>query len=135
MDGSIIDKFLKSTLFAVEFPDANTLKYSFLIEGKNNIVTAPIEVDGNMMTIKMSANNPTYKDVEIYTFQDQDNTQMHMYMPTSSFEKFFANTSVHVMLGNGQLKENDTEAIAGVYKSVADAVESINLSIVMTKAK
>ena len=56
-------------------------------------------------------------------------------MPTTSFEKFFANTSVHVMLGNGQLKENDTEEIAGVYKTIADAVESINLSLVMTKAK
>lgn len=71
-------------------------------------MTAPIEVSGNKMTIKMCANNPAYKDVEVYTFQDQDDTQMHMYMPTSSFEKFFANTSVHVMLGNGQLKENDT---------------------------
>lgn len=98
-------------------------------------MTAHIEVDGNKMTIKMSANNPAFQDVEVYTFQDQDDTQMHMYMPTSSFEKFFANTSVHVMLGNGQLKENDTETIAGVYKSVADAIESINLSIVMTKAK
>jgi hypothetical protein len=86
------------------------------------------------MTIKMSENGP-YQDVEIYTFQDQDNTQMHMYMSTTSFEKFFANTSVHVMLGGGQLQEDDTEAIAGVYKSVADAVESINLSIVMTKAE
>jgi hypothetical protein len=38
------------------------------------------------------------------------------------------------MLGNGQLDANDTEAIAGVYKTVADAVESINLSIVMTKS-
>ncbi|MBQ2365660.1 MAG: hypothetical protein II293_00715 [Bacteroidaceae bacterium] len=52
----------------------------------------------------MSANNPAYKDVKVYTFQDQDDTQMHKYMPTSSFEKFFANTPVHVMLGNGQLK-------------------------------
>ena len=58
-----------------------------------------------------------------------------MYMPTSSFEKFFANTSVHVMLGNGQLDKNDADAIAGVYKTIADAVESINLSIVMSKAK
>jgi hypothetical protein len=55
-------------------------------------------------------------------------------MPTNSFEKFFANTSVAVMLGNGQLDKNSTEAIAGVYKTIADAVESINLSLVMTKA-
>ena len=134
MDGSIIDKFLKSTLFAVEFPDANTLKYSFLVNGQTTPMTAPIEVEGNKMTIKMSANGAAFQDVVVYTFQDQDNTQMHLYMPTSSFEKFFANTSVYVMLGNGQLDANDTEAIAGVYKTVADAVESINLSIVMTKS-
>ena len=134
MDGSIIDKFLKSTLFAVEFPDVKTLKYSFLVNGQANPMTAPIEVEGNKMTIKMSANGAAFQDVVVYTFQDQDNTQMHLYMPTSSFEKFFANTSVYVMLGNGQLDANDTEAIAGVYKTVADAVESINLSIVMTKS-
>ena len=134
MDGTIIDKFLKSTLFAVEFPDANTLKYSFLVAGQSNSMTAPINVEGNKMTIKMSVNGP-YHDVDMYTFQDQDNTQMHLYMPTSSFEKFFANTSVHVMLGNGQLDKDDTDAIAGVYKTVADAVESINLSLVMTRTK
>ena len=133
MDGSIIDKFLKSTLFSVEFPKANEIKYSFLVDGKSNFMSAPIEVEGNKMTIKMSANGP-YHDVVVYTFQDQDNTQMHMYMPTTSFEKFFGNTSVHVMLGNGQLKENDTEEIANVYKTIANAVESINLSLVMTKA-
>ena len=134
MDGTIIDKFLKSTLFAVEFPDVKTLKYSFLVNGQATPMTAPIEVEGNKMTIKMSANGAAFQDVVVYTFQDQDNTQMHLYMPTSSFEKFFANTSVYVMLGNGQLDANDTEAIAGVYKTVADAVESINLSIVMTKS-
>ena len=135
MDGSIIDKFLKSTLFSVEFPDANTLKYSFLVGGQNTSMTAPIAVEGNKMTIKMSENNPVFHDIEVYTFQDQNNTQMHLFMPTASFEKFFANTSVHVMLGNGQLDENDTEAIAGVYQTVADALESINLSIVMHSNK
>ena len=135
MDGSIIDKFLKSILFTVEFPDAKTIKYSYLLEGQNVVMTAPIEVEGNKMTIKMSENVPVYQDVEVYTFQDQDNTQMHLYMPTASFEKFFANTSVAVMLGHGQLDINDTEAIAGVYQTVADAVESINLSIVMHSSK
>ena len=135
MDGSIIDKFLKSTLFSVEFPKANEIKYSFLVDGKSNFMSAPIEVEGNKMTIKMSANNPAYHDIDVYTFQDQDNTQMHIYMHTTAFEKFFANTSVHVMLGNGQLDKDDTEGIANVYKTIADAVESINLSLVMTKAK
>ena len=134
MDGSIIDKFLKSILFTVEFPNANTIKYSYLLEGKNIVIDAPIEVDGNKMTIKMSANNPAYQDVDMYAFQDQDNTQMHWYMPTTSFEKFFGNTSVALMLGYGQLDKDDTEGIANVYKTIADAVESINLSLVMTKA-
>ena len=135
MDGSIIDKFLKSILFTVEFPEANKIKYSYLLEGKNIVIDAPIEVDGNKMTIKMSANNPAYQDVDMYAFQDQDNTQMHWYMPTTSFEKFFGNTSVALMLGYGQLDKDDTEGIANVYKTIADAVESINLSLVMSKAK
>ena len=135
MDGSIIDKFLKSILFNVEFPDAKTIKYSYLLEGQNVVIEAPIEVEGNKMTIKMSENNPAYQDVVLYAFQDQDNTQMHWYMPTTSFEKFFGNTSVALMLGYGQLDKDDTEAIAGVFKTIADAVESINLSIVMTKSK
>ena len=137
MDGSIIDKFLKSILFTVEFPDANTIKYSYLLEGQNIVIEAPIAVEGNKMTIKMSENEntPFYKDIDVYTFQDQDNTQMHMYMHTTSFEKFFANTAVAVMLGNGQLDATDAEAIEGVYKTIADAVESINLSLVMSKTK
>ena len=134
MDGSIIDKFLKSILFTVEFPDAEHIAYNFLLEGQNFPMTAPIEVDGNKMTIKMSVNNPAYHDIDVDTFQDQDNTQMHMYMHTTAFEKFFANTSVAVMLGHGQLSQDDTEAIAGVYQTIAEAVESINLSLVMTKA-
>ena len=133
MDGSIIDKFLKSILFTVEFPDANKIKYSYLLEGQNIVLEAPILVEGNKMTIKMSAINPAYLDVDMYAFQDQDNTQMHWYMHTTSFEKFFANTSVALMLGYGQLDKNDTEAIANVYKTIADAVHSINLSLVMTK--
>ena len=135
MDGSIIDKFLKSILFTVEFPNEDTINYSFLLEGQNLPMSAPIEVEGNKMTIKMSENDPIFHDVVVYTFQDKDNSQMHMYMPTSSFEKFFANTSVSVMLGYGQLDKNDADAVAGVYQNVADAVHSINLSLVMSKSK
>ena len=135
MDGSGLDKMLKSLLFAVEFPNANKLTYSYQMNGNKETYEADIEVEGNKMTIKMSENDPVFHDVVVYTFQDQDNSQMHMYMPTSSFEKFFANTSVSVMLGYGQIDKNDADAIAGVYQSVADAVHSINLSLVMSKSK
>ena len=133
LDGSIMDKFMKNILFNVSFPAANTISYNCYYNGNSVSVYAPIKVEGNKITIKMSENNPVYKDVVVYTFQDQDNTQMHWYMPTSSFENFFGNTSVAVMLGHGQLDINDAEAIAGIYQTIADAVESINLSLVMTK--
>ena len=70
MDGSIIDKFLKSILFTVEFPETNKIKYSYLLEGQNIVIEAPILVEGNKMTVKMSAINPAYQDVDMYTFQD-----------------------------------------------------------------
>ena len=61
------------------------------------VVEAPIAVDGNKMTIKISEEYPGLKDVDMYTFQDQDNTQMHMYMPTYSFINFFGNMQVIMM--------------------------------------
>ena len=130
MDGSIIDKFLRSILFSVNFPDANTLEYRCLLEGNYLVSVAPIEVEGNKMTIKMSRRHEAYRDVEIYTFQDADNTQMHMYMPTTSFENFFSNMSLSLLSSSGQVDINNPVHVEAVYKEVADAVESINLSIV-----
>ena len=133
-DSSIFDMFLNSTLFSVNFPDANTLEYSFLLGEQITPMQLPIMVEGNKMTIKMSEINAVYRDVEVYTFQDQDNTQMHMYMPTSTFENFFGNMQVNLMAAQGQLDMNDAAAVNAVYDSIDEAVESINLSLVMTRA-
>lgn len=86
MDGVMLDKMLKTLLFTVEFPYANTIKYSCLYDrnAEPAVVEDPIAVDGNKMTIKISEEHPGLKDVDMYTFKDQDNTQMHMYMPTYS---------------------------------------------------
>ena len=46
MDGVMIDKMLKALCFAVEFPDANTIKFSHLYNGQNRSFEAPIVVDG-----------------------------------------------------------------------------------------
>ena len=135
MDGGIIDKFLKSILFTVEFPEANKIKYSYLLEGMNIVMEAPIEVEGNKMTIKMSEFNPVYQDVEVYTFQDQDNTQMHMYMHTTAFVNFFGNMQIAFMSELGQLDKTDANAVKAVFDGIDAAVESINLSLVMTKAR
>lgn len=133
-DSSIFDMFLKNTLFSVQFPNANTIEYSFLLGEQITPMQAPIVVEGNKMTIKMSEVNSVCRDVEVYTFQDQDNTQMHMYMHTSTFVNFFGNMQINLMAAQGQLDMNDAAAVNAVYDSIDEAVESINFSLVMTKA-
>ena len=135
MDGVKMDKALKAILFNVEFPDANTIKYNCYYNGQNMSMEAPIVVDGNKMTVKMSEKNPAYKDTDLYTFQDQDNTQMHMYMHSTGFENFFGNMQVTIMEQMGQLDTTDAAAVKAVYDSIDDAVETINVSFVMTRAK
>ena len=132
MDNSVLDKFLKKTIFSVEFPDANKIKYSFL-EAQLTSLSAPIEVEGNKMTIKMSANNSAYRDIEIHAFQDVDGCQFHMYMHTEAFENFLGNMQVTLMLESGQLNQNDSAAVKAVFDKIANAVETINLSLVMSK--
>ena len=134
MNSVKLDKALKTILFNVEFPDANTIKYSCYYNGQSMSMEAPIVVDGNKMTVKMSEKNPAYKDTDLYTFQDQDNTQMHMYMPTYAFENFFGNMQVTMMEQMGLLDTTDAAAVKAVFDSIDDSVETINVSFVMTKA-
>ena len=135
MDGVMMDKALKAILFNVEFPDANTIKYSCYYNNQPMSMEAPIAVDGNKMTVKMSEKNAAYKNVDLYTFQDQDNTQMHMYMHSTAFVNFFGNMQVTIMEQLGQLDTTDEAAVKAVFDSIDDAVETINVSFVMTRAK
>ena len=90
-----------------------------------------MEVEGNKITIKMSSRHEAYRDVVVYAFQDVDACQFHMYMPTASFENFFSNLSLSILSASGQVDINNPVHVEAVYKEVADALESINLSIVM----
>ena len=135
MDGVKLDKMLKTLLFTVEFPDANTIRYSCKYNDFDMKLDAPIAVDGNKMTVKMSEKNAALKDVDLYTFQDQDNTQMHMYMHSTGFENFFGNMQVTIMEQMGLLDTTDAAAVKAVFDSIDDAVETINVSFVMTRAK
>ena len=135
MDGRILDKMMKTLLFNVSFPSADEIVYNYHYSGENVPMPSPIVVEGNKMTIKKSVNNPACKDIEVWTFQDQDNTQMHMYMPVSSFENFLANTIVEMMANEGKLDLNDAEAVAAIYGAVADAIETINVSFIFKAAK
>ena len=133
MDGSFLDKMLK--MFNISFPDTNTMHCVGRYSGGDIIFDAPIVIDGNKMTVKMSSKNAAYKDVDLYTFQDQDNTQMHMYMHSTGFVNFFGNMQFTIMEQLGQLDPTDAAAVKAVFDSIDEAVETINLSLVMTKAK
>ena len=133
LDGSIMDKFMKNILFNVSFPAANTISYNCYYNGNSVSVYAPIKVEDNKITIKMSENNPVYRDIEMYAFQDAENTQMHMYMPTSSFEKFIANISVVMMARNGSIDINDEAAVTDLYSKIESAIETINVSFVFER--
>ena len=133
MDGSFLDKMLK--MFNISFSDANTMHCVGRYSGGDIIFDAPIVVDGNKMTVKMSEKNAAFKDVDLYIFQDQDNTQMHMYMHSTGFVNFFGNMQITIMEHLGQLDTIDAAAVKAVFDSIDEAVETINLSLVMTKAK
>ena len=134
MDGVKLDKMLKTLLFNVEFPDANTIKYACHYNNEPMSMDAPIVVDGNKMTVKMSTKNAAYKDIDLYTFQDADCSQMHMYMPTYAFVNFFGNMQATMMSQMGDLDLTDAAAVKAVFDSIDEAVNTINVSFVMEKA-
>ena len=134
MDGSGLDKMLKSLLFAVEFPDANTLGYSYQMNGNKETYNSPIVVEGNKMTIKMSDKVATLKDVVLYAFQDADCSQMHFYMHKTAFVNFYTNMQAMLMEATDeQFDINNAEAVNAIYNEINNAVETINVSLVMSK--
>ena len=134
MDGSGLDKMLKALLFAVEFPDANTLGYSYQMNGNKETYNSPIVVEGNTMTIKMSEKVATLKDVVLYAFQDADCSQMHFYMHKTAFVNFYTNMQAMLMEATDeQFDINNAEAVNAIYDNINNAVETINVSLVMSK--
>ena len=134
MNGKFLDKMLKNILFNVSFPTSDEIVYNCYYNGESVSMPSPIVVDGNKMTIKKSAKNPAFKDIDVWAFQDQNNTQMHMYMPTYAFENFIANTAVELMAQEGKLDLSDAEAVAAIYDAVAEAIETINVSFIFKDA-
>ena len=134
MDGSGLDKMLKALLFAVEFPDADHLNYSYQMNGNKETYKADIEVEGNTMTIKMSNKVATLKDVVLYAFQDADCSQMHFYMHKTAFVNFYTNMQAMLMEATDeQFDINNAEAVNAIYDNINNAVETINVSLVMSK--
>ncbi len=134
MDGSELDKLLKAILFNVEFPDANTLNYSYNYNNVKATLDAPIVVEGNKMTIKMSEKVATLKDVVLYAFQDADCSQLHFYMHRDAFVNFHTNMQAKLMESmDEQFDINNAEAVNAIYNEINNAVQTINVSLVMSK--
>lgn len=56
-------------------------------------------------------------------------------MPTSSFINFFGNMQVTMMEQLDQIDLNDAAAVKAIYDNIDAAVNTINVSLVMTAAK
>ena len=125
------DMLFHSELFCVNFPNANTIKQIFRSNGQDVVVDIPITVEGNKVTLDMTASIPVLRKVEMYMFQDADDSQLHIYMPTQSFINYFANLEVVTMMVEGKLAPTDVAAVAKVYADMEARVESINVSFVM----
>ena len=135
MEGKNLDKMLKHLLFAVEFPNANTIKYQYHYNGQNLVFEAPIVVDGNKVTIEMSEFSSYYRDVDMYMYQDKDNTQLHMYMPTYAFINYFANMDLAALAFAGEIDLTDEAAVKAIFDRMDERVESINVSFTFKATK
>ena len=124
------DMMFRSVLFCMNL-NANSITQRFLTNGVDTSFDTPITVEGNKATLEMSASNPAYRNIEMYMFQDADDTQLHIYMPTQSFINYFANLEVVTLLTEGKIDPTDAAAVAKVYADMEARVESINVSFVM----
>ena len=125
------DMMFRSVLFCVEFPNATTMKQYFRPNGIDGGFETPITVEGNKVTLDMSAGNPAFRKVDMYMYQDADDSQLHIYMPTSSFINYFANLEIVTMMVEGKIDPTNATAVEKVFADMEARVESVNVSFVM----
>ena len=128
------DKLFCADLYNVEL-NGNLFKYRLLLEnGESAGADVPMTVEGNKVTLDFSAVNPACRKVDMYMFQDNDNTQLHIYMHTASFVNYFANLKVLTMPLEGNFDLSDAAA-EKVFADMEARVESINVSFVFNVRK
>ena len=129
------DKMFSANLFCVEL-NANSFKYKLRLDnGQYTGFDTPMTIDGNKVTLDMSAINPALRKVEMHMFQDANDTQVHFYMHTDAFINYFANMEVYTLIMEGKINQTDEAAIAKVFADMEARVESINVSFVMKARK
>ena len=135
MDAGDFDVMFRSVLSCYEFPNANTFKHTFSANGQDAELVVPITVEGNKVTMEMTTVAPVLRNVEMYMFQDADDSQMHCYMPTTSFINYFGNLEFTTLLTEGKIDPADTAAIDKVFADMKARVQSINVSFVFKARK
>lgn len=129
------DKMFSANLFCVEL-NANSFKYKLRLDnGQYTGFDTPMTIDGNKVTLDMSAINPVLRKVEMHMFQDANDTQVQFYMHTDAFINYFANMEVYTLIMEGKINPADSTAVAKVFADMEARVESINVSFVMKARK
>ena len=132
--GHNFDMMFRSELFSVDL-NANSITQRFRANDRDIEIVIPITVDGNKVTLDLSAENPAYRKVDMYIFQDADNSQLHMYMHTDAFINYFANMELYNLLASGEIDKTDAAAIEKVYTDMEARIESISVSFVLKARK
>jgi ribosomal protein L23 len=129
------DKMFSANLFCVEL-NANSFKYKLRLDnGQYTGFDTPMTIDGNKVTLDMSAINPVLRKVEMHMFQDANDTQVQFYMHTDAFINYFANMEVYTLIMEGKINQSDAAAVEKVFTDMEARVESINVSFVMKARK
>ena len=129
------DVFFRSELFCVDL-NANSIKQCYrTANGQDIVVEIPITVDGNKVTLDLSAENPAFRKVDMYMYQDADDSQLHMYMHTDAFINYFANLQIFDLISDGKIDLTDAAAVEKVFTDMEARVESINVSFVLKARK
>ena len=132
--GHNLDMMFRSELFSVDL-NAKSITQRFRANGRDIEIVIPITVDDNKVTLDLSAENPAYRKVDMYMFQDADNSQLHMYMHTNDFINYFANMELYNLLASGEIDKTDAAAIEKVYTDMEARIESINVSFIFKARK
>ena len=134
IDGGDFDVIFGADLYSLVL-NANSITHKFRPNGQDVEVTTPITVDGNKVTLDMSAINPACRKVEMFMFQDADDSQLHIYMHTKAFINYFVNLGIPDLISEGKLDPTDATAVEKVYADMEARIESINVSFVFKARK
>ena len=126
IEGGDFDVIFGSELYSLEL-NANSIKHKFRPNGQDVEVTTLITVEGNKVTLDMSSVNPACRPVEMYMFQDADDSQLHIYMPTKAFINYFVNLEIPSLIEEGKIDEAEVEKL---FADMEARIESINVSFV-----